>query len=112
MNKELIRRNVIILSVSMIVFFLMSFFVTANVNRNNTRQQLIDISRIVGNEIMEETFTESELKNVVNRVTKDQQWLTVCVANTIGTIIIDSRNDAMGEGQYGSIDKSELSKVS
>ena len=57
MNKELIRRNVIILSVSMIVFFLMSFFVTANVNRNNTRQQLIDISRIVGNEIMEETFT-------------------------------------------------------
>ncbi|MCI7584051.1 MAG: hypothetical protein MSS70_06015, partial [Christensenellaceae bacterium] len=82
MNKELIRRNVIILSVSMIVFFLMSFFVTANVNRNNTRQQLIDISRIVGNEIMEETFTESELKNVVNRVTKDQQWLTVCVANT------------------------------
>lgn len=112
MNKELIRRNVIILSVSMIVFFLMSFFVTANVNRNNTRQQLIDISRIVGNEIMEETFTESELKNVVNRVTKDQQWLTVCVANTIGTIIIDSINDAMGEGQYGSIDKSELSKVS
>lgn len=112
MNKELIKRNVILLSISMIVFFLMSFFVTANVNRNNTRQQLVDISKIVGNEIIDDTYSEEEVQNVVNRVTKDQQWLTVCVANTIGTIIIDSSNDATGEGQYGTIEKSELDKIS
>ncbi len=111
MHRELVRRNVIILTVSMIVFFLLSLYITTLVNRNNSQKQLLYLSKIVSNDIMTQTNSEEEVKTLVNAITKEQSWLSVCVATNLGYIIVDSGYDAMGEGQYIRLEQYELDKL-
>lgn len=105
MYKELVRRNVLILALCLILFALLSVYVTNQVNRNNTAKQLVYLSNVVAGRL-QNTQTEQQVKDVVNDFTQNQTWLQVDYAGSHG------RSDPDGEGIYQQIfDETELNRA-
>ncbi len=101
MYKELVRRNVVILAMCLIIFALLSVYITNLVNRNNTEKQLVYLSDVVAARL-QSTDSEEEVKSVVDDFTDGQDWLNVVVAGSHGFY------DPIGEGAYQQLDSSEL----
>ena len=110
MYKELVIRNVIILAVSLLMFFCFSMFVIDFVNKRNLENQIKYLSVILVNNI-QETNSELEIREVVNTFTSNQSWLNVVIANSYGDIIIDSRGDVADGLLNGKIESFEMDKL-
>lgn len=110
MYQELVRRNVIIIALSLLVFFFLSLYTTNFVNQKNVTTELVYLSRILANEI-DNTVSESEVSDVVNKFTENQTWFQISVANSHGYILIDSTSDGIGEGVYSSLTEDELKRA-
>lgn len=111
MYQELVRRNVIIIALSLVVFLLFALYTTNYINQKNVTSELVYLSKILANEI-DQTVSESEVREIVNKFSKDQTWLSIYIANSYGDIMIDSTSDGMGEGVYSSFTAEELQRVS
>ncbi|MDD3171396.1 MAG: HAMP domain-containing sensor histidine kinase [Bacilli bacterium] len=96
MGDELVRRNLTITIISLILFFFLSLYITSYYNRKNLEENLINISTILNKQIMN-SVTEEEIVEIVDDYTNDQTWIKVAVANSLGSIIIDSTNDSTSE---------------
>ena len=110
MRDEIIKRNVLIITIALIVFTITSSLVWNHFSRGTLENQLINISKIVNNQIYD-TTNEEELHEVVNSFTKDSEWLNIVVANSNGNIIIDSTNDVVGDAISANLSKEELVKA-
>ena len=110
MYKELVIRNVIILAVSLLMFFCFSMFVIDFINKRNLENQIKYLSVILVNNI-QETNSELEIREVVNTFTASQSWLNVVIANSYGDIIIDSRGDVADGLLNGKIESFEMDKL-
>lgn len=95
MRDEIIKRNMVIIVISLVIFFFASLYITSYTNRKNLENQLLHISNILENHL-DKTISEAEIKDVINKFTNNQQWLSVVIANSLGDYIIDSSNDDAG----------------
>ncbi|HIT77565.1 MAG TPA: hypothetical protein IAD47_02090 [Candidatus Limihabitans stercoravium] len=111
MYQELVRRNVIIIALSLVVFLLFALYTTNYINQKNVTSELVYLSKILADEI-DQTVSETEVREIVNRFSKDQTWLSIYISNSYGDIMIDSTSDGMGEGVYSSFTAQELELVS
>lgn len=111
MYQELVKRNVIIIALSLVVFLLFALYTTNYINQKNVTNELVYLSKILANEI-DQTVSETEVREIVNRFSKDQTWLSIYISNSYGDIMIDSTSDGMGEGVYSSFTAQELELVS
>ena len=110
MSDEIIRKNAIITGVCLIIICIFSFVFSSYYNRRSLEEQLISVSHIASEQMMD-TNTEAELYNVVDSFTKNQDWLQITICNSLGNIIKDSENDAIGVSISSSIDEKELKKA-
>lgn len=94
MRDEIIKRNTIITTVTMLIFFVVSLIITSYTSRKSIEQQLINVSNVVNNQILA-TNSEEELNEVVKSFTKDQEWLQIVIASNIGVILTDSSDDSI-----------------
>lgn len=107
MKDEIIRRNAFITGISLLIFFFFSFSFSSYYNLRSMETQLINMSNVVSNQIME-TSTDEELNSVVDSFTKNQEWLQITICNSHGNIVKDSENDMIGVTISASISDSEL----
>lgn len=94
MRDEIIKRNTIITTVTMLIFFVVSLIITSYTSRKSIEQQLINVSNVVNNQILA-TNSAEELNEVVKSFTKDQEWLEIVIASNIGVILTDSSDDSI-----------------
>ncbi len=110
MGDQLVRRNLTINIISLILFFFLSLYITSYYNRKNLEENLINISSILNKQIKDST-TEEEIVAIVDRYTQDQTWIKIVVANSLGSIVIDSTDDSMSEVVATKLTEKELSYV-
>ena len=110
MKDEIIRRNAFITGISLLIFFLFSFSISSYYNLRSMETQLINMSNVVSNLIME-TSTDEELNNVVDSFTKNQEWLQITICNSHGNIVKDSENDMIGVTISASLSEAELTRA-
>ena len=111
MRNEIIKRNVIIVAVSLFIFFIASIFITSYNSRKSLEKNLLNISNVVNNQIYE-TKNEQELHDVVEKFTQDQDWLQIIITNSNGFVIKDTSNDSIGSTVTQQLTQEELSKCS
>lgn len=110
MYKELVIRNLIVIAVSLAIFFSLSLLVVNFVNRRNTENELVYLSEIIGNQI-KDTNSEEEIRSVVDEFTENQQWLNIVIATSLGDIVIDSAADALPQGVHTKLEAFEMEKL-
>lgn len=101
MRNEIVRKNLILTATTLILFFLISVYISSYFNKKSLEKQLINVSQVVKSQI-EATVSEEDLKNVVNFYSSHQDWLEVTVMNSLGVILYNSAQDT--EGTYVSVD--------
>ncbi|MGI6781646.1 MAG: sensor histidine kinase [Acholeplasmataceae bacterium] len=92
MRNEIVRKNLIITTVILIMFFMISLFISSYFNKKSLEKQLINISTIVKEQLYE-TKNEDEVKSVVNLYVDKQSYIEVAVINSSGVIIYHSASD-------------------
>lgn len=110
MRDDLIKKNILIISIGLLIFYILSIFATSSVSRNTLEQQLINVSKVINTQV-KETITEDELYKLVDSYTMDQDWLRIVIADSNGTILKDSSDDSVGNPYYSSLEKNELEIV-
>ena len=110
MYKELVRRNVLILIVSLVSFFFISLFVISLVNNQNQTEDLLGLSKVLYNQVSQYSDT-NQLRAEVNNFTTDQDWFSVYVANSDGQILFDTMQNSDIEGVVATLTKSELKRA-
>ncbi len=108
MRDELIKRNIIITISSLLIFFVLSFFISSYTNRQSLETELINISDVINTQIMG-TNTEEEIYEVVDAFTNNQKWLRISLATSNGYVVKDSSNDAIGESVEMYLTEAEMS---
>jgi len=93
MRDEIIKRSLVITVISLIIFFIVSLYITSYYNRKSLEENLINISEVMNRQI-KETTTEEEIVKIVNYYSANQNWIRIVLANSIGNIIIDSTTDS------------------
>ena len=76
MRNEIIKRNVLIVAVSLFIFFIASIFITSYNSRKTLEKNLLNISNVVNNQIYE-TKNEQELHDVVEKFIKRENWIKI-----------------------------------
>ena len=109
MKDEIIKRTLILTITSLVIFFFLSLYLTSNSNRKNLEENLISISGIVNSEL-EATQTEQEMVDVVNKYTKNQDYINIVITNSYGAFIIDSTSDS--EIVSGKLTDDEIARAS
>ena len=92
MRNEIIKRNTIITVISLVIFFFVSLFITSYNNRKKLENDLVYISNVFCSQVLA-TESESEILQLINQYTTNPQWMNISIANSLGTIIYDSRTD-------------------
>jgi len=92
MRQEIIRKNLSLTVITILLFFVISLFITSYFNKKNIENNLINISSLIKEQITK-TNTDEEVENVVNSYTNQQNWIEVVVINSHGTIIYHSASD-------------------
>lgn len=106
MRNEIVRRNIILVVTTLLLFLILSITVSSYYNRKNLEINLINITEILNGQIIN-SESEEELRNVVNQYTKSHNWLRVSIFNSYGNIIIDSHTD----DKSLSLDSEQLNKI-
>ena len=109
MQKELVWRNLLILSVSLIAFFFITLFITNYINRYNQEKELLYVADIFKEEL--EEASSDNLSAVVYRLTDGQDRYSIVLADNLGYIKIDGDSDVMGEGVLAQLTPKELNSV-
>lgn len=92
MREEIIKRNLIIIAISLIIFFFVSLFITSYSNRRSLENDLIQLTDIVNQQILA-TNTEEDIQKMVNLYTNNQDWMQIVIANSLGTVLYHSATD-------------------
>ena len=92
MRDEIIRRNMLIIISSLVIFFFASLYIISYTNRKNLENELINVSNILF-EKLDKTISEEEMRSEVNIFTANQKWFYVVVTNSYGNYVIDSSTD-------------------
>ncbi len=96
MRDEIIKRNTIIMTVSLLLFFIVSLIITSYTSRKSIQKQLINVSIIINNQILE-TNTLEELNETVDTFTDNQDWIQITIASSIGVVLKDSTDDSIND---------------
>lgn len=110
MRDEIIKRNMIIIISSLLVFFFASLYIISYTNRKNLETELINVSNILF-EKLDKTVSEEEIKNEINIFTNDQDWFYVVVTNSYGNYVIDSSTDENLEFSNRKLSSDELKLI-
>lgn len=110
MRNEIIKRNVLIVGVSLLIFFIASIMITSYTSRKSLENNLINITHVVNNQI-DSTTTEDELFEVVDQFTIEQDWLHIIITNSSGFIIKDTSNDSIGTTVTQQLTEKELGLI-
>ena len=90
MRDAIIKKNLIITILSLLLFFLFSFFASSYSIRNSFEKEVISVSQMVENQLNNE---EGNDKDIINSFTYNQTWLKLVYATNSGLIIVDSEED-------------------
>lgn len=110
MRDEIIKRNMIIIISSLLVFFFASLYIISYTNRKNLETELINVSNILF-EKLDKTVSEEEIKNEINIFTNNQDWFYVVVTNSYGNYVIDSSTDENLEFSNRKLSSDELKLI-
>ncbi len=110
MRDEIIKRNMLIIISSLLVFFFASLYIISYTNRKNLETELINVSNILF-EKLDKTISEEEMKNEVNIFTNNQDWFYVVVTNSYGNYVIDSSTDENLEFSNRKLSNDELKLI-
>ena len=66
MRQEIIRKNLSLTVITILLFFVISLFITSYFNKKNIENNLINISSLIKEQITK-TNTDEEVENVVNK---------------------------------------------
>ncbi len=80
MYKELVRRNVLILAISLVFIFVLSLAVVTYVNNNNSKKQILYFADFISTQLVAQTYSDEDLEKFVNNMTRNQQWLAISIA--------------------------------
>lgn len=111
MRDEIIKRNTVIMISGLLLFFVLSLFITSYTSRKSIEQQLVNVSTVVHNQVLE-TTTEDELNELVEKLTKNQDWLQISIATSVGVIIHDSMDDSINETNPVLLTSDEIKRTS
>lgn len=92
MRNEIVRKNLILTTIILILFFMVSIFISSYFNKRSLEQQLINISTIIKEQLYE-TNNDDEVKKVVNLYVDKQSYIEVAVTNSSGVILYHSASD-------------------
>lgn len=98
MYKELIRRNVLILVVSLVSFFFISLSVISVVSNKNLTEDLVGLTTIFVKQL-NDCDNEQQMREEVDAFTYNQEWFSVCIAGQDGQIRISSDQSQAVEGE-------------
>ena len=107
MRDDLIKKNILIISIGLIIFYILTIFATSSVSKNTLEQQLINVSKVINTQV-KATVTEDELYKLVDSYTIEQDWLRIVIADSNGIILKDSSDDSVGSPYYSILEKNEL----
>ena len=110
MKDEIIRRNAFITGITLFIFCIFSFTISSYYNLRSLESELISISNVVSYQI-KNTTTDEELFSIVDEYGKDQEWYDIVICNSLGNIIKDSSNDAIGVTVNASISEEEVNRA-
>ena len=110
MKDEIIRRNAFITGITLFIFCIFSFAISSYYNLRSLESELISISNVVSYQI-KNTTTDEELFSIVDEYGKDQEWYDIVICNSLGNIIKDSSNDAIGVTVNASISEEEVKRA-
>ena len=107
MRNDLVKKNIIIITIGLLLFYVLSIFSTSAVSRNSLEQQLINVSKIIYSQV-EEAANDEELYKIIDSYTINQDWLRIVVADSTGLILKDSTNDSVGNPYYTYLEENEI----
>jgi len=107
MYKELVRRNVLILVVSLIAFFFISLSVISIVSNRNLTEDLVGLTTVFSNQLQLCT-DEKQMQDKVDEFAGAQQWFNVCIADSDGHILLNSDKSNSVEGVVPLLTEYEL----
>lgn len=105
MRNEITKRNIIIVTISLLIFLAASVIVTSYQNRKNTEKNLINISQIVIKQV-ETTNTTEELGDVIRQFTTNTNWIRISIFNSHGRVVMDSHTD-----EHFALDSEQLKNI-
>jgi len=110
MRNDLVKKNIIIITIGLLLFYVLSIFSTSAVSRNSLEQQLINVSKIIYSQV-EEATNDEELYKIIDSYTINQDWLRIVVADSTGLILKDSTNDSVGNPYYTYLEENEIKLI-
>ena len=90
MRERIIRRNIIITTLSLIIFYIVAVFINTGTNRRTIQSNLINISNIIVKQLQDDP---SNYEKIINYYSLTDEWVQVIIASNSGDIIYDSTND-------------------
>ena len=110
MRDDLVKKNIIIITIGLLLFYILSIFSTSSVSRRSLEQQLVSVSKVIYTQV-DEVVSIDDLYKLVDTYTIDQDWLRIVIADADGLILKDSTDDSIGSPYYSFLEKSELEIV-
>ena len=110
MRNDLVKKNIIIITIGLLLFYVLSIFSTSAVTRNSLEQQLINVSKVIYTQV-EKATNDEELYKIIDSYTINQDWLRIVVADSTGLILKDSTDDSVGNPYYTYLEENEIKLI-
>ncbi len=107
MYKELVRRNVLTLVVSLVIFFFISLSVISFVSNRNLMEDLVGLTTVLSNHL-DDCNDEQQMQATVDEFAMGQDWFSICIYDSLGQIVLDSDHSQEVEGVEAFLSDYEL----
>ena len=97
MYKELVGRNVWIIIISLVTFFLISLSVISIVGNKNLTEDLLGLTTVFTGQL-NGCQNQQEMHETVDEFTAGQDWFNVYIVNQSGQVLISNDNAHSVEG--------------
>ena len=108
MRDKIIRRNIIITTISLIVFYLLAMYISTRANRNTIRENLVNVSNIIISQLQDDP---DNYRPIIDYYSIEKEWVEVIIALNDGSIIFDTTNDINYEIYNLKISEKDLSII-
>ena len=97
MHKELVRRSILILVISLVAFLLISLFITSFVSNTNLAEDLLGVTKVFYNQL-QNCNDDNQIQDLVKSFTDSQDTFSISIADVNGEIWIDSNLNLSVDG--------------
>jgi len=110
MRDEIIKRNLIVNSISLLIFFLLSLISFSYFNKKNIENELVNISSLIETNL-KKTSTKEELIAEADSYSTKNNFIIIVLSDSNGSIFYDSSDDSVGIVTIDNIKEDELKKT-